>query len=174
MIRERPSLAFVLAFLLGLAAAIGLRAARAASPESANPLGTSQPNCYLLDRQTAAYRTVTVADGALGAAASSSIDDLTLDGRQTLSLSCRFTSSSGTATIEVCYYYRTSAGVYTTLHAERYDLAAGPIREQAASGRYLHDGPRLLLDSAAANRIEIRVITLGGAESSLTIWPGTY
>lgn len=163
---------FLLALAMGFLAGATLRHAHGASGESANPLGQSQPECYLLDRQTAVYRTVASADGNLGAAASDSISDIVLDGRCTLELSPRFTSATGTATLEVCYYNKAAAGTYTTLCTERIDVAAGSTREQAASGRYIPDA-RVILDSAAANRIEVRVTAWAGGETSMTIWAGT-
>lgn len=162
---------FVVAFVLGLLAAISLHAARAASGESANPLGQSQPVCYLLDRQTTVYRTVTSADGELGAAASS-VTDIVIDGRQTFDLSPRFTSATGTAVLEVVYYYLTGS-TYTTKTSERLSVAAGSTREQAGSGRYMPDSPPSF-DTHGANRIEVRVVSWAGSESSMTLWAGTF
>lgn len=162
-------------FLLGLLMGPGLHpSARAASGETANTLGQSQPNAYLFDKQTAAYRTgITVAVDPSVLTQQTNISDVVLDGRQTIDVSPRFTSSTGTATIGIFYYWKASDGTYYGKCAELQTCVAGTTREASGSGKYLLDVP-IRFDAAGSNRVEVRVVAMGGGETSMDLWVGTY
>lgn len=98
--------------LIGAAAVVGLISALGADGEGAYTVKRGQFESYLLDKQSAAYRTAissgdSVTDwDAISSVATYSLTDSSRQGcRQNLSVSARFSNSGATATVWVGFYY---------------------------------------------------------------------
>lgn len=183
-----------LALLLALVWGCALRPApvRAADGEGLTPAG-AQVQAYPPDKQVAAYRlacdgsdvvsnvgAISAVGSGMGVAPFSVAGAAQKGGRQTLSLSLRFTNASATATVWVAYYYRDATGYYRLLGLDQ-NFAGGAVATIGAtaatdttatngSTRYLAN--TAVWDAYGATHAQVFVTAVSAG--TVDLWVGSY
>ena len=164
--------AYVLAFVCAVALVCSLspphsHAADGQSARGATPLG------YQIDRQTVVHRPAVSSADMDDASAWGSVPEFGLNGRPNISVSARFSGTTGdTATIKIAYYNKTTLDNVDTLNY----LGSSPVVTLTALGGIDqnddNEAPITSFDGRGANMIKVIVLSISTGDVDL--WVGSH
>lgn len=166
-------LLILLAFVLGawLGSAWIAPPAQAASGDPGGPPagGTVYGSGYLYDRQIAAFRGAAAGPDAGNWAAILATPTFYLNGRQTLSVSGRFSNAAATCGVRIAWVWVSGANSYLLGLSEERTLTASGITDVGG----LFVAPSQFFDGAGAIQARVIVSTACSA-GTVALWVGSY
>jgi len=156
--------------------------AAAADGEGAFTVKQGHFESYPLDRQAAAYRTgcdgtdVVTGLGTISSVATYSLAGPTREGaRQSLALSCRFSTAGANATVWVAYYYYNGTS-YKLLHVDQ-PFSGGSVTTIAATAAVDDSASRYIantyvFDSYGATHALVLITAVSAG--TVDLWVGSY